>query len=376
MKYIVSVFIFLLTSYISIAQEHPILLDGEIDKYSIVMEIDTYDSVCNIKYFYLNQYKDILLEGTIDDKGQIKVITEDRGDANVNKEKFDLKKTSTGYTGTWVSGNKLLPVNLKETSPEKYKNQYEHLKDVKVLKQEDPYNYIKTSNLIFILDSSSINGNIQVSWYREKYSGIIMPRIKNGYTTTAIQKINNSLLEVHLQESKNYLECSSGAFGEYLLSADYIFSNKNLLSININVSWYCGGAHPDFGSEGLNFNTQTGELMKFDELFWFTNTKPPEEYSALWSDYRDTLASKVVEVFKKLYPEQMKPPDENSEGECDYSDEYVWHFPNWYFTDKGLYLGAVFGRVARSCDSPEWSVIPYRLLKNYLSPQLKLKLPD
>lgn len=376
MKYIGSLLIFLLISYFPIAQEHPILLDGKIDKYSIVMEIDTYDSVCNMKYFYLNQCKDILLEGTIDNKGKIKVITDDRGDVNVNEEKFDLQKTSTGYTGTWISGNKRLPVNLKKTSPEKYKNQYDYLQGIKILKQEDPYNYIKTSNLIFILDSSSINGNIQVSWYHEKYSGTIMPRIKNGYTTSAIKIINNSLLEMHLQESKNYLECTSDAFGEYFLSADHIFSNKNLLSINISVSWYCGGAHPDFGSKGLNFNTQTGELMKFDELFWFTNTKPPEEYSDLWSDYRDTFALKIVEIFNKLYPEQMKLPDENSEDECDYSDEYVWHFPNWYFTDKGLYLGAVFGRVVRVCDSPEWSVIPYRLLKDYLSPQLKLKLPD
>jgi hypothetical protein len=165
----------LFTSYFSIAQEHPILLEGKIDKYSIVMEIDTYDSVCNIKYFYLNQYKDIQLEGTIDDKGQIKVITDDPGDLDVNKEEFDLKKTSTGYTGTWISGNKRLPVNLKETSLEKYKNQYEYLQGIKVLKQDEPYNYIKTSNLIFILDSSSINGNVQVSWYREKYSVIIMP---------------------------------------------------------------------------------------------------------------------------------------------------------------------------------------------------------
>jgi hypothetical protein len=181
---------------------------------------------------------------------------------------------------------------------------------------------------------------------------------------------------MHLQESKNNLECYSGDYGEYSLSADYIFSNRNLLSINITVNVDCGGAHPDFGSEGLNFNTQTGELMKLDELFWFTNTKPPEEFSPIWSDYRDTFALKIVEIFKKLYPEQMKPPGENSEDECDYTDEYVWHFPNWYFTDKGLYLGAVFARVARSCDSPEWSVIPYRLLKNYLNPQLKLKLPD
>jgi hypothetical protein len=61
---------------------------------------------------------------------------------------------------------------------------------------------------------------------------------------------------------------------------------------------------------------------------------------------------------------------------CNYAEPDVWNFPNWYFTDEGLYLGAYFGRAARSCDEPEWSIIPYRVLKNYINPSLKIKLPD
>jgi len=373
---IVLLVIFLLASFFLSAQEQPITFEGKIDKYPIVMEIQIYDSACNIKYFYTNQLKDILLEGTIDNKGKIRATTNDLGDDNIDKEQFELTKTSSGYTGAWIHGEKRLKVNLKETDIEKYKNQHGHLPKIKELRETDTYNFIKTANFDFVLDSTSTNGNVLLSWYHEKYSGIVFPRIKNGYSVQVLGKINSVLLEKHLQESMYSLECSSGPNGEYYLTAEYIFSNKDLLSMNISVGYYCGGAHPDFGSEGLNFDTQTGELLKFDNIFWFTNTKPPEEGSSNWSDYRDTFSTKVVEIFKKLYPEQMKPVDENSEDDCDYLDEYVWRFPNWYFTDKGLCLGAVFARVARSCDSPEWSVIPYKLLKKYLDPRSKLKLPD
>jgi hypothetical protein len=340
------------------------------------MEIEIYDSACNVKYFYTNQLKDISLEGTIDSKGKIKVTTNDREDDTINREQFELTKTFSGYSGIWISDNKRLKVNLKETGIEKYKNQHEHLPKIKELRGTDTYNFIKTASFDFTLDSTTTNGNIQLSWYHEKYSGIIFPRIKNGYSIQVLEKINSILLEKHLQESMYSLECSSKHDGEYYLTAEYIFSNKDLLSMNISVGYYCGGAHPDFGSEGLNFDTQTGELLELDNIFWFTNTKPPQEGSSNWSDYRDTFSTKVVEIFKKIYPEQMKPVDENSDDNCDYLDEYVWRFPNWYFTDKGLYLGAVFARVARACDSPEWSIIPYKLLKKYLDPQSKLKLPD
>jgi hypothetical protein len=59
----------------------------------------------------------------------------------------------------------------------------------------------------------------------------------------------------------------------------------------------------------------------------------------------------------------MKKPD--NDDDCDYTDPEVWNFVNWYFTPKGLYVGAYFARVARNCDEPDWSIIPYRIVKKY-----------
>ena len=352
------------------------MLDGKIDKYPVVMEIDIYDSTCNIRYFYLNQKKDIRLEGTISGNGDIKAIADDRGDNKIIKEQLDLKKTASGYAGVWISGKKKLAVLLKQTSADTYRNQYEYLPGIKKLKPESPYDYVKTANFVFTTDSTSKEGVAEIEWYKEKYSGINMPRIKSGYASSVLQKINTVLLEQHLMESKNFLECSSAAFGEYDLSVDHILGHNNIFSIVIIVSYDCGGAHPDFGSVGLNFNGHTGELLKLDDVFWFGKTKTPSEDSDEWYDYRSKIfAPKIVELLKSIYPDQMKSL-ETDEEHCDYTDSEVWDFPNWYFTDKGLYFGAVFARAARVCDSPEWSVIPYKFLKPYLNPDFKVKLPE
>jgi hypothetical protein len=41
-----------------------------------------------------------------------------------------------------------------------------------------------------------------------------------------------------------------------MLNTNYIFAHKNVLSIDFSVGYYCGGAHPDFGFVGLNFDTR------------------------------------------------------------------------------------------------------------------------
>ena len=367
----------LLLSHFVFGQDQPVLLDGKIDKYPVVMEINIYDSTCDIRYFYLTQKKDIRLAGTINSDGRIKAESDDRGDNTILKEQLDLKKTASGYAGAWINGKKRLAVLLKRTSADKYRNQYEYLPGIKELKKEYPYDYIKTANFVFTKDSTSKDGVAEIEWYKEKYSGISMPRIKSGYASSALQKINTVLLEQHLMESKNFLECSSGAFGEYELSVDYILGHNNVFSMVIIVSYYCGGAHPDFGSNGLNFDGSTGKLLKLDEVFWFGKTKPPVEGSDEWYNYRSkTFAPKIVELLKSVYPDQMKLLKETDEEQCDYTDSEVWDFPNWYFTEKGLYFGAIFARAARVCDSPEWSVIPYKFLTPYLNPDCKIKLPE
>ncbi len=367
----------LLLSYLSEGQDAPLLFEGKIDKYPVVMEMSFYDTSCTIKYFYLNRRKDINLDGVISADGEIRAESFYTGDETTAKELINLRKTASGYAGSWISGNKKLPMSLIKASVDKYKNPHGSLPGIEALKKEDAYSYIKILGLSFTRDTSAQKGTQQLEWYKEKYSGIIMPRLKSGYQPAVLKKINSVLLEKHLLESNNFLDCSADRYGEYELSVDETFIHRNVFSININVGYYCGGAHPDFGSEGLNFNGQTGDLLKLDDVIWFGKTKPPAEESNDWFDYRNKVfAPKIVELLTKIYPTEMKRPAGTDDDQCDYADPEAWDFPNWHFTEKGLYLGAYFARVARVCDSPGWSVIPYKILKSYLNPVDKFRLPD
>src|SRR5262245_4263535 len=113
---------FLLLSNFVLAQEKPLVLDGTIGKYHVVMEISVYDSSCEARYFYATQRKDIKLTGTIDRNNEILVTSDNRGDKNTPVEKLELKKVTNVYTGTWSSGNKKFPVTLKRVSSDIYKN--------------------------------------------------------------------------------------------------------------------------------------------------------------------------------------------------------------------------------------------------------------
>jgi hypothetical protein len=362
----------LFISGIASAQEKPLILDGKIGNYPIVMELIVYeDTLCDIRYFYLNQRKDIRLEGTVAKNGGIKAATRDLGDSKMPAEKMSLKKTPTGYSGTWMGNKKSLAITLKQTSAARFTSPYAFLPGIKELKEESPFDYIRTTGFVFTKEPIQKDQPAETEWYKEKFSGIKMPRLKSGYDSIVLKKINAVLLEKHLMESKNMLECTGFPYGEYEFNVANLFIHKNIFSMNRTVGYYCGGAHPDFASEGLSFDGYTGELLDLDHILWFDKTKPPEKNSDAWYEYRDNVfAPKVVELFKKLYPGEMKKPAESD------TETVSWNFPNWYFTKQGLYLGAVFARVARVCDSPEWSVIPYASLQSFLNPESKLKWPE
>lgn len=377
MKKFILVFLCFCCTVIAFAQ-WPILLKGKIGAYPVVMQLDSFDdTVAFARYFYENKKKDIELNGSMSKDGSITVICYNNYDGNFDKssEKIQLRKTKNGYTGTWSTTQKTLPVTLSFLSIDSIKNPFSSYASLQQMKTESPLDYVRTAGLLFIKDSTSKKNGYYLDWYHEKYSGISLFRLRKETMTAAIRKINEQLLEAQLSGSNNALACtSSGGGTEYDQTIDHLFLNNSVLSVDISTGYDCGGAHPDFSFSALNFDLSTGEAVKLDDILWFGKTIVKED-SDEWYGYRDSVfAPKVVELLQQLYPQQMKYTED--EEECNYADPGVWDFPNWYFTDKGLYLGAYFARVARSCDDPGWSVIPYRVVKKYIKPSLKIELPD
>ena len=354
------------------------LLKGNLGTHPIVMYI-TYDldSAIYIRYFYEHQRRDIELNGTINNKGLITVVCYNNVDERFDSssEKFELSKVKDGYSGIWISNKRILPVQLQPLIANGIKNPYAGHPGMKPIRS-NPLDYVRTAALGFIKDSTTRKRNFFLDWYHEKYSGISLFRLRKKTMDARINKINRELEAMHVIESNAALSCTSPIVeSQYDLQIDHLFMNNDLLSINLVSSFYCGGAHPDFGSTGYNFDLHTGTLLELEDILWFGKRARPAANTIAWFNYRDSVfAPKLIAVLKKLYPGKMKTTI--SEDECDYSNPEVWSIPNWYFTPKGLYLGAYFARYARSCDEPEWSVIPYKILKKYIHPNVKIKFPE
>jgi hypothetical protein len=374
--------LFFLSAYslytLIVLAQGPTLLKGKIGSYPIIMELSSIDdTVANAKYFYESKRKDIELNGSITKDGVIDVVCynnfEERFDDK--SEKLQLKRTIDGYTGTWSTTKKALPVRLYFFSIDTVKNRFAGYANIQMLEKEDPLDYVRTAAFQFVKDSVSRMNGFDLDWYHEKHSGVELFRLRKPNMTEAIIKTNERLEEAQVEESNYCLSCTSPRTEtEFDQSINHIFISAGVMSVNIFTSYDCGGAHPDFGSRSLNVDLTTGAALRLDDVLWFGGIKRLKEDSDEWFAYRDSVfAPKVVALLKQMYPEEMEV-DTNEDG-CDYNDPEVWNFPNWYFTDKGLYLGAIFSRVSRSCDEPEWPVIPYNIVKKYMRSSLKLRLP-
>jgi hypothetical protein len=126
-------------------------LQGTIGKYPIYMsfeEYDTDDEITDVRYFYTSSLKDIVLSGNRKNKNYIFTF---------DKEKIELTKTSaSSFEGKWTNliSTKSLPISLKNVNIDTIKNPFDNLAMVKKMKEELPYDYIKTSFIKLNRDST------------------------------------------------------------------------------------------------------------------------------------------------------------------------------------------------------------------------------
>ena len=132
----------------------------------------------------------------------------------------------------------------------------------------------------------------------------------------------------------------------------------------------------------MTLDVASGRELDLEDILWLGRGKPvrylrggnghTRDFDA-FSRYRDKqFAPWVVDHFKSLYPKMMMPTAKDDE--CNYADPSVWQFVSWYLTPKGVYLGPSFPRVARACEYPDWSVVPYRLVNRHRGPA-RVRLP-
>ncbi|MCO4292151.1 hypothetical protein NF867_04655 [Solitalea sp. MAHUQ-68] len=334
-----------------------ITLQGTIGKIPIVMELNIDPVSASGTYFYKKLKQDIAFEGTAA-SNNLSLKSESTGD------KFELTRNGHTLNGTYTNkkGTKL-PVRLNDVEPNSVKLLFVNETLSKTLSD---YSKLRLNEIKLIPGKQELlNQKYLIQWYSEPNSKINVFKIISGYPQPIINTINDQLYNEYYQNFEAYFSCSDmdGNAGYEQIEITSCFLNEQFVSICISSGWYCHpAAHPDFGESGITFNTKTGKKLELEDILWFGTGAKPKKESDEWFSYRSkTYAPQIVKLFKRLYPTEMIKPQ--TEENCDYTDSEVWDFGSWYFTQKGLYVGAYFARVARSCDNPGWSIIPFSELK-------------
>jgi len=367
----------------ALAEEPPVVYSGTLGKTSIVLELDLNkpDEVTG-RYFYQKYHLDLPLNGAQD--GQELKLQEglDDFDDTPRPELTLTKDENGGWQGNWTNPQgKTLPVKLQPVQMPAAATDDGYLS---ALIHTDPYEYLRLSALQLKAGKNENFMGYQLQWWTEPQSKISFFEIVSGYPETEIQAINQKLRTRLWQEVSGWHACMLGASrfgqGEYQQTVTPEYLSDEIVSVSVFTSYDCGGAHPDFGESPVNLNAKTAETLTLEDVVWVGEGAPFHYLNAedrtltgkndvdfdTFADYRDKKwAPWLVKQLTATYPEQMKKPTEESDDDCDYSDTSVWQFPAWYFTKKGLYFDPTFARVLRSCEGPEWSVLPWSAMKSH-----------
>lgn len=363
---------------------------GTLGKMPIVLELNTSqpDEVTG-RYFYEKYHRDLELSGSL----QEETLTLTEGNNRYGDDKplptLKLQETANGWQGEWKSPKgKVLQMQLTEaTLPTPTADT---LPFIAALPKSDPYEYLRLQGLKLKPGKKESFMGYDLQWWTQPESSLSMFSVESGYPKADQQRINQQLLGRLWSEVISYHGCvlQGSDNVEFNQGVSPQFLSPDVVSLNISTSYYCGGAHPDFGNSPINLDVHTGHNLSLEDVLWVGKGKPllhadrdgmgdtaltEEEDNARSTYQREVFVPWLIKQFTALYPNDMqKPVDEDS---CDYTDESVWGYSNWYFTAKGLYLGPYFARVQRSCDDPGWSVLPYAVVKQHPG-AVKLELPQ
>lgn len=318
---------------------------GTIGTAPVVVELSVAEGGAYGRYFYERHRRDIPLEGRRD--GAALHLHEASGEWTLRPSSGD------GFAGEWVGGNgRRLPVQLARFRTGTVTGERA------ALARDNPFGYLRTAALKLQRGRLEARGAYRLQWYVEPSTEVALFRVVAGYDEATRGRLNRMLASRHWQEIAAAAECRAMESGEYDVTTTLRRIAPTLLSVSVFSSFSCGGAHPDFGDSPINIDPRTGRALDLEDVLWLGRGAPPRMQGATqdaFFSYRDkTLAPWLAKAMARLHPREV------AGDECEFSDPVVWRFPSWYATDAGLYIGPSFPRVARACEYPEWSVLPWR----------------
>jgi hypothetical protein len=333
----------------ALAQESKVY-DGVAGPAHIVVRLTEDNEAVTGSYFYLSTRLDIALSGQR--HGHAMDLR-----SEVTNDRLTLTRSGDDLVGTLTTGKgRKLSVSIHPAAAP-----LRAPPDLPV--GLDLYERLRLSGLSFVPQEVESQSDKTIRWYREPLTGIRLFRLETGYAATAMAAMNHALAQQQWSAVAAWFQCtaSGGRPGTEVDQSEKPWLGPAYVSYVWRSAWDCAGtAHPDFGAEGHSFDARSGRELRLDEVLPEGNAAIPPENSDTWFDYRSRVfAPAVVTIMQRYHPVEMAL---RKNGDCNYTDPKAWAFPSWTLTEKGLWLGAIFARADRACDSPEWSVIPWSAL--------------
>jgi len=361
----------LLGVLVSPAHAVPQLLQGQIGGAAVVMELNVaQDGKADGRYFYRKYHRDIALDGQRGADGNV-ALGENLG--------YDEKRTDLtlrpdgkgGWKGAW-HGKKGSAQTVMLSPLQVATLPTNDVASLAKLRQQQPYEFVRLTDLTLHQGNLQHFGRYTLRWWKEPVSKVRFFRVVDGYPAAVQDRVNRVLESRQWEEVNGYFGCALGGAHrgefEYDQTVTPRYLTDRVLSASVFTFYDCGGAHPDFGDQPVNLDVQTGHVLQLEDVLWLGQGAPsiprdadgyPQNY-----DYQNkVLGPWLAKTLLQLYPKQMAPKDKDDD--CDYRDSGLWALPSWYLLPQGLYLGPSFPRVARSCEYPEWSILPWKLVKQH-----------
>ena len=357
---------------------------GTLGKQTIVMGLTLSDEDAPARYFYQRHHLDIPLFAGKLGKTHLELV--EGVDESAPRPVITLDRQANGsWQGIWRgTDGKTLPLSLHPATPTPPAS--DAVPYLHKLYRDDPYGYLRLADLKLQAGRKQTVMGYHLQWWQQPAAKLAMFEITDGYPEAERQRINAILRNRLWQETDAYFECMGSARGTDLADFEQTVTPElftpHLISVTVHTDYYCGGAHPDFGTAGINLDVHTGKPIALEDLLWLGKGKPlhvigladdpaqtpnAQANDALAAYQEKTLAPWLLAQFNRLYPTLMQPTDSEDEG--NYNDVEFWQYGNWHLTPAGVFFGPSFPRAARACEaSDDWSIVPWALVRKHPGP--------
>lgn len=290
-------------------------------------------------YYYLKTRKDIAINGSIDTQG-----------------KFKFEETSEGkvtgvFTGVWKDSEKE-PLIILDGQWKKSGSKDEWY----FFASEQPFEASEDKKI----EDKAINEENKKLRYTV---GAYYPQLSGfGEKTDVINKDIFSVVNGDIAEFRKSMQDIGGeapiAGSDVSYSLDIsnntMIATDDLVSFELTMYDYSGGAHPNSYTKTLTYEVKSGKRLSLSDLF-----KPSSNYLKTISDY-------CISALKKQMrdTENGIEPDEQmiQEGASAKSENYE----TWNIAKKGLVITFDPYQVGPYAAGPQVVVVPYKILKEII----------